>query len=142
MTKTNKVRVIIVNKSGFDMVYKGDKYVHGEIAVSSHKWMDVMNNDVGDFQSQECDYSPLGCSGYVNYRICDKMVTIAFSNRPLVVNKLDVGTRGEEVWDNMDNQGYEKFERPINVTSEIGLTFDCQCTPGETNVCVIIVKRG
>ena len=35
----------------------------------------------------------------------------------------------------------EKFERPIHATSEIGLTCDCQCTPGETNICVIIVKK-
>ena len=123
------------------MVYKEDKYVHGEIAPSSRKWMDVKNNDVGDFLSQECDFSLLGCSGYVKYRIGDEMVTIAFSNPQVGVNKLNVGNGGEEVWQSMDNQDYDKFERSINVTSEIKLTFDCQCTPCETNVCVIIVKR-
>ena len=141
MTKTHKVRVIIFNKSGLDMVYKEDKYLHGEIAASSRKWENVKNNDIGDFLSQESDFSLFGCSGFVKYHIGDEMVTIAFSNPQVGVNKLEVGTGGEGVWESMDNQGYDKFERPINVSSEIKLTFHCQCTPGETNVCVIIIKR-
>ena len=141
MTKIHKVRVIIFNKSGLDMVYKAENYIHGEIAASSRKWMDVKNNDVGDFLSQETDFSLVGCSGFVTYRVGDKLVTIAFSNPQVGVNKLEVGTEGEGVWEKMNSQGYDKFERPINVTPEIGLTFHCQCTPGETNVCVIFVKR-
>ena len=141
MTKKHKVRVIIVNKSGLDMIYKDDKYFHGELAASSRKWMDVKNDDVGDFLSNERDYSMVGCSGYVTYGIGDEMVTIAFSNPQVGVNKLNVGTGGEGVWKNMDNYGYDKFERPIRATSEIGLTCDCQCTPGETNICAIIVKK-
>ena len=141
MTKTHKVRVVIFNKSGLDMVYKENKYIHGEIAPSSRKWEDVKNDDIGDFLSQEIDFSLVGCSGYVKYLIGDIMVSIAFSNPEVGVNKLNVGTGGERVWEKMDNQRYDKFERPINVSSEIKLTFHCQCTPGETNVCVIIVRR-
>ena len=69
MTRTHKVRVIIFNKSGLDMVYKEDKYVHGEIAPSSRNWMDVKDNDVGDCLSLESSLSLFGCSGYVTYRI-------------------------------------------------------------------------
>ena len=141
MTKTHKVRVIIFNKSGLDMIYKEDKYYHGEIAPSSRKWMDIKNDDVGDFLSQECDYSILGCSGYVTYRIGDEILTIAFSNPEVGANKLNVGTGVEGVWESMSSLGYDKFERPIDGTSGNGVTCDCQCTPGRTNVCVIILKR-
>ena len=103
MTKNHKVRVIIVNKSGLDMIYRDDKYFHGELAASPGKWMDVKNDDVGDFLSNERDYSIVGCSGYVTYGIGDEMVTIAFSNPQVGVNKLNVGTGGEGVWENMDN---------------------------------------
>ena len=139
MTKTHRVRVLIINQSNLDIFHKSETYFSGRPA-NEVSWLAVRQGEIGDFLSYERDYSLAGCSGYVTYEIGGTPVSIAFSNPLVGTNKLGVGTGGQAVWDNMTEHDYEDFTERIEVKSGPTLTFQCQCTAGPTNLCVIYVK--
>lgn len=116
------------------MKFKGDWYHNGRLA-DTYKWPDVLkSNDKMDILSYEKDGSLAGCSGFTNYSINkDTMVTFAFSNPSIGLNKLEVGIGGRSVWDNMGNQNYDYFQRTIAVAGSESVKFQCRCTGSTTN---------
>lgn len=140
MTKTHRVRILIINQSDLDMFHKSNTYFSGR-AADGVSWLAVRKGEIGDFLSYEKDYALAGCSGYVTYEIGGTEVSIAFSNPLAGTNKLGVGTGGQAVWDNMTEHEYQEFTEQIPVKSgRTTLTFQCQCTAGPINVCVIYIK--
>ncbi|MEH1861778.1 MAG: hypothetical protein V7L21_28140 [Nostoc sp.] len=83
-----------------------------------------------------------GCSGYVTYSMNNTFLTIAFSN-PLnpASNKLNIGTDGKSVWDEMDDHSYKTFTYPFSVGGE-SIIAECTLTGGDVNQAVVILKPG
>lgn len=89
----------------------------------------------------ESNYSPVGCSGYVTYKMNNSFITIAFSN-PLnpAKNKLGVGKTGKRVWDEMTDNGYTQFSHRMLLGNEDFLA-ECVCTGGDTNKAQVIISH-
>lgn len=139
MTKTRKVRVLLINQSQWDMLYKNTQYTSGR-AADGNDWTTVRRGEIGDFVSCEGDNSQAGCTGCVTYDIGGTEVGIAFTCHE-VTNRLGVGVGGDTAWNNMNEHDYEEFTEQIEESSgSISLTFTCQCTAGPVNVCVVYVK--
>ena len=115
------------------MKYLGCWYGTGRLADTDEWPRRIPSGDEITILSYESDFSLAGCSGYVEYEIYETAVTFAFSNPPLVWNKLGVGIGGMSVWEDMDNHDYQSFVVSIPVASGKKLQFDCKCTPGLNN---------
>ena len=138
MVKIHTVKVTIDNKSGFDMIYKGQWYKHGRVA-DRFAWSNIENNGTAVVVSYERDWALAGCSGYVQYEISGTLITIAFSNPAAGTNKLGVGDgRGRRVWDNMKHHDYNPFVVEIRIAGQT-LYFNCKCTGGKTNDATIAI---
>ena len=72
MVKVHSVRVTIVNKSGLPLTYKAAWYDSGRLA-DTYEWPNMEGNDKADILNYERDHSGVGCSGYVQYEIGDRI---------------------------------------------------------------------
>ena len=139
MLKIHSVLVKIQNNSGFDMSYHSHWYEHGRLG-DGYCWKSIPDNDHNEVLSYERNYSPVGCSGYVQYKMGGNFITVAFSNPSIGPNKCDVGTASKGVWSKMVSQEYEWFERKI-VVDDVELFFKCKCTGGIMNTVDVVLSR-
>ena len=141
MVKQHNCLVDITNKTQFSMSYMEEWYYNGRLA-DGFSWPKTIN--AGDHQkvlNYERDWSMVGCSGYVTYKMNNTNVTIAFSNPLLGVNTLGVGTGGMKVWDYMDNHRYQGFTEKLNSSDGVILSCHCECTGGNTNTCSVYLAE-
>ena len=142
MVKVHNCLVKINNGTESDMMYVGDWYKHGRLG-DGFSWPEViLPGQDPTVLSYERDWSWIGCSGYVTYKMFDTDITIAFSNPATGRNKLGVGTDGKDVWSYMTNHGYKPFTVAVICSDEkqTVLQFHCQCTGGKTNTCTVNVE--
>ena len=140
MVKSHNIKLTITNHSGFAMKFDSDWFDSGQLA-NDYSWPDEIRD--GDHQTillYERDNSWAGCSGYVNYTMGSRTVTIGFSNPAAGKNKLDVGTSGKGVWDDMGNHNYDPFVVKITIDG-VTLNFNCQCTGSTTNVATVSIFK-
>ena len=140
MVKSHNVKVTINNKSGFDMIYKGQWYGSGRVA-DGFDWSNIKKSETAVILNYESDWSLAGCSGYVQYEISGTLITIAFSNPVIGYNKLNVGdSTGSKVWDDMEDHDYRTFVEQIKIKDRDQiLYFNCKCSGGITNDATIVI---
>ena len=140
MVKQHNVLVKISNESGIPMEYVGDWYDSGRVA-DGFSWRNIRpTNDHSVVLNYEKDNSWTGCSGYVQFMMSGVLVTIAFSNPVMGVNKLDVGTGGMGVYDNMDNHDNNPFVQQIPIGDGV-VFFNLKCTGGSTNAATVDISK-
>ena len=143
--KFNNCLLKISNNSKFDMKFSSEWFEHGRVA-DGFDWPRVIK--AGSFSQTLCyerDFSLLGCSGLVKYKMGSTEgspeVTISFSNPVLGFSKLNVGTGGIEVWNNMtDDHDYRSFDVFLDISGR-NLMFRCKCTSGFTNICTVEIEE-
>lgn len=121
------------------MTYVKEWYYSGRLADSFSWPLKIYPGEESIVLSYERNWSWAGCSGYVTYNIYDTDITIGFSNPAFFDNNtLGVGTGGKEVWENMDNHGYDEFTERIDSSNRMAiLNFDFKCTDGAINRCTV-----
>ena len=140
MVKSHNVKVTINNKSGFDMIYKGQWYGSGRVA-DGFEWSNIKKNETAVVLNYESDWSLAGCSGYVQYEISGTLITVAFSNPVIGYNKVNVGDNiGSKVWDDMEDHDYRTFVEQIKIKDRDQiLYFNCKCSGGIVNDATIVI---
>lgn len=109
MGKSNIIDLTITNNSGYDMQYDKDWFDSGRLA-NGYSWPQIIKSGETVFiRCYERDWALAGCSGYVQYKASEKTVAIAFSNPSAGSNKLGFGSKGESVWNAMDDHKYHTF---------------------------------
>ena len=140
MVKAHNCLLKITNDSGMNMHFCRYWFDSGRVA-DGFDWAPVIKNDSrSDILCYEKDWSLAGCSGYVTYKMGSTEVTIGFSNPIVGYSKLDVGTGGSTVWDNMTDHDYRNFNVFLTV-SGVSLVFHCRCTCGTTSTCTVEIER-
>lgn len=143
MVKEHNISLTINNKSGFTMKYVKDWYDSGRLA-DKHSWpSEIRDGDHCDnILNYERDWAMAGCSGYVQYKMGDTHVDIAFSNPAAGGNKLGVGLAAgdHEVWDKMTGHSYKPFVEKI-VIGNVTLFFNCECSGGTTNTAKVTISK-
>lgn len=140
MTKTHKVNLTIRNVTPYAMIPTSYWFDTGGFAEGqNHKSIPAHGEETLEFC--ETFMSLVGCSGYVTYSMNNDFITIAFSN-PLnpATNKLNIGTSGKQVWDDMDDTSYKSFTRRM-ILSGKPILANCSCTGGDKNMAVVIIKQ-
>ena len=136
MVKEHVIRLIISNKSGLDITYSDDWYDSGRLA-DSYSWpKSIPNGENSDVMSYEKDWALAGCSGSVNYVMNGTAITFAFSNPLVGYNKVGVGLKTSNVWDNMYNHNYDPFVVQLTIEGK-RYNFNCKCTGGTTNTATV-----
>src|SRR5262249_21487302 len=67
------------------------------------------------------------CSGYGLFKLGRGEFTVAFSNPVAGTNKLAIGHGGKDLWDRMDDHGYEVFTEYFDIDGR-KLKARCRCT--------------
>lgn len=138
MVKEHNVRINIDNQSGKEMAFANDWFDSGRLADENPQWpQKIGSGENATILCYERDWAVAGCSGHVTYTMGGTPVTIAFSNPLVGCNKLGVGADGQNVWELMDNHGYQPFVIYLVLADNTTLTFKCQCTGGEINSCEV-----
>ena len=143
MVKHHNCLVKITNNSGTDMIFCRDWFKMGRLANGFNWPHEIKNGSHSVILCYEKDWSFIGCSGYVTYKMgSDEVteVTIAFSNPLFGHSKLEVGTGGITVWDKMSYHHYREFDVHLTI-SGVSLVFHCKCTATSTNTCTVEVER-
>ena len=95
MVKSYNIVLKIHNHTSFEMIHYDTWFDSGRVA-DGFKWTKKIGpNDHAKTLCYERNWSFLGCSGWVQYRMNETVVTIGFSNPRVGYNKLGIGTNGE-----------------------------------------------
>ena len=139
MTKVHNVRLTIKNLTPYPMDIEHAWFDTGGYAEGQHP-VNIPANSEKTLVFCEGWTLIAGCSGYVTYSMNNAFLTIAFSN-PLnpASNKLNIGTTGKKVWDDMDDNSYATFKRRLILSEEL-IIADCTLTGGDVNQAVVILK--
>ena len=133
--------VEIENQSSRRLVFRHDWYNHGYVEESG--WPKVIaNGETVVVRSYQRMFSVMGVSGTVTYEVegTGTPLTFAFSCPSLGGNKLNAGTGGQRVWDEMTSGGYEPFAVVVK-TGGPTLNVALQASYGTANACKVKVYK-
>lgn len=140
MPKSHIVKLSIKNDSPYPMSQPNAWFDTGGVA-EGHNLEEIPANAERTMWFCESNYSLIGCSGYVTYRMNNSFITIAFSNPSNPAkNKLGVGNTGRRVWDEMSDNDYNSFTQRMLLGDEDFLAV-CVCTGGDTNNAQVIISH-
>ena len=139
MVKDHNCLLKIQNNSGMDMRFCRSWFDTGRVG-DGFDWPRVIKNGGhSEILCYERDWALTGSSGLVTFEMDTTEVTIAFSNPLIGCNKLNVGTTGRGVWDDMTDHDYKSFNVNLEV-SDKRLIVHCRCTGGGTNNCTVEIQ--
>ena len=125
--------VRIANMSGRTMAFKTAVYMRG-VAVNPGWPTGVRHEDQVTVRSEGF---LTGVSGYVTYELDGTDLTIAFSNPGIGSNKLNAGTNGKGVWDEMDSKDYKSWAKRLTTMGGLHLQLSLKCSGGSTNAATV-----
>ena len=141
MGKRHSVVLKLNNQCDHDMIVKTSCFFSGRLS-NGFGWPNRIAR--GDNQTVSCyerDGSLAGCSGFVTYTMGGTDVTIAFSNPTFGTNTLGVGIAGTLMWGELSNHEYAEFSETITLNDNTILVFNCQCSGGATNFCIVTITN-
>lgn len=131
MSKTHIIDLNIRNNSSGTLVYSNAWFQTGRLADGASWPPTIANSATAQVQCYESDWSPVGCSGWVEYTLNDGPIFFSFSNPVAGKNGIDVGT-ATSIWDDMGGH-YFPVERPIQLSNGTWLNVTIDSTGGDTN---------
>jgi hypothetical protein len=131
MSKTHIIDLNIRNNSSGTLVYSNAWFQTGRLADGASWPPTIANSANAQVQCYESDWSPVGCSGWVEYTLNGVPIFFSFSNPVSGKNGIDVGT-ATSIWDGMGGH-YFPVERPIQLSNGTWLNVTINSTSGDTN---------
>ncbi|MDR6218838.1 hypothetical protein [Deinococcus soli (ex Cha et al. 2016)] len=102
MTKTHNVQATIINNSLHSLTYKDSHFDSGRLADGQHWPQTIASGQTVSVLCYERDFSPIGCSGWVEYSTGSGSLYFAFSNPLGSSNKVGFGNQ-KSVWNDMES---------------------------------------
>eukprot|EP00111_Clytia_hemisphaerica_P007998 TCONS_00023235-protein len=140
MVKKHNNKLKITNDTGHILKYHGEWFDSGRVA-DGFRWPELIQDGGKEtILCYERDWAMAGCSGYVQYRINDQVLTIGFSNPSAGSSKVGVGLIGKKVWDEMGCNNYKQNVETLQMDT---YTLKCtySCTGGATNNIRIVLEK-
>lgn len=131
MSKTHIIDLNIRNNSSGTLVYSNAWFQTGRLADGASWPQTIANSATARVQCCESDWSPVGCSGWVEYTLDGGPIFFSFSNPVAGENGIDVGT-ATSIWNDMGGH-YFPVERPIQLSNGTWLNVTIDSTGGDTN---------
>ncbi|SEB45160.1 hypothetical protein SAMN04489761_0798 [Tenacibaculum sp. MAR_2009_124] len=144
----HNVTLTILNETDTIMKLEGTWFDSGEIKEDSELPAIIKSGDTPTIKfGVKKPHIAAGVSGYVQYKMKDQVVTIAFSNPSVGTNKVGIGISDKDgssnkIWDKMSNHNYKKFNEQFNIASNYTISAECLCTSGGNNTCYVdLIKK-
>ncbi|CAF1289565.1 unnamed protein product [Didymodactylos carnosus] len=147
MPKTNIVYLVIDNRTRFELGYIFNVLQSGQLADDSRWPREILPGSKEIIQLCEKDgtLNVSGCSGFVNYSLDDELLTIAFENpsigkNKLTANKSRAGQGGVDVWETMDDYGYQDHLVKFH-SRENSFLITTNCTGSSQNQATVVIEQ-
>src|SRR5215216_7836854 len=100
MSKTHIIDLTIKNNTGVTLVFSNAWFQTGRLADGNSWPQSIAANTAPRIQCCETDWSPVGCSGWVEYTLNGSPLYFCFSNPVTGNNGIDIGGT-TAIWNNM-----------------------------------------